>query len=204
MTHYNTARVTVESTERVSRDPEYLGIKAMKKTDLWRKVASGIIAFGVILANPSATSAGELEDTTVFTNMEDDPSFHHHHFGIFTGYADKDSKKSKGGFKTGFEYEYQFTEWLGVRGFVDYEAGKLKQWLYGAGASFHIPNTGFVLFAGGGIEQEGSHDQAFFRLDLEYQIHLADHAHIAPVVGYDFPEHGDGAWFMGVMWGFSL
>ena len=148
--------------------------------------------------------AGELEDTTVFTNPEGHHGFHHHHFGLFTGYAEKDSSKSKGGFKTGLEYEYQLSEWLGIRGFVDYEGGKLKDWLYGVGASVHVPNTGLVFFVGGGVEHEGSHDKAILRLDIEYQIHRTENIHIAPTVGYEFPDRGEGAWFAGLMWGVSF
>ena len=78
--------------------------------------------------------------------------------------AVKDADKLKDGFKIGLEYEYQFIEWLGVRGFADYEAGKLDKWLFGAGASFHVPKTGLGLFVGGGVETRRGHTDEFFRL----------------------------------------
>ena len=131
-------------------------------------------------------------------------SFHNHHLGIFNGYARKDDKKVKDGYKIGLEYEYQFSEWFGVRGFLDYEFGDLKKWIYGAGLGIHVPDTGLVLFVGGGVEVKGSHSEAILRLSAEYQFYVSEKIYLAPTAGYDFVNDREGAWFAGVMLGTSF
>jgi hypothetical protein len=131
-------------------------------------------------------------------------TFHNHHLGLFNGYSWKDEKKRKEGYKVGLEYEYQFNEWFGVRGFVDYESGDLKEWLYGAGLALHCPKIPIVLFVGGGAETKGSHSSALLRLSAEYQIPMGDTFYLAPTGGYDFVDGSDGTWFAGIMLGMSF
>ncbi len=179
----------------------------MTRTSLHHTTLTLAAVFGIGLIAVSNARAGEQMwsgQPATFTPPAEHHTFHHHHLGVFTGYVEKDAKKKKGGFKTGLEYEYQFLEWLGVRGFVDYEAGDLKKWLYGGGAAFHLPDTGAVFFVGGGNERSGSKNEAFLRLSGEYQFHISEDILMAPTGGYDFPEKGKGAWFAGVMWGVSF
>ena len=49
-----------------------------------------------------------IGQTDVLLASDAPHAFHNHHLGIFTGYAEKNAKKRKDGFKVGLEYEYQF------------------------------------------------------------------------------------------------
>lgn len=150
---------------------------------------------------PSITLDLPSEEEHASAAHDNEHAFHNHHLGLFLGYAVKDADKLKDGFKVGVEYEYQFIKWLGVRGFADYEAGKLDKWLFGAGASFHVPKTGIGLFVGGGIETRRGHTDEFFRLSGEYKVALNDTWSLAPTVGYDFGRTESGAFFAGIMVG---
>ena len=127
--------------------------------------------------------------------------FYRHNLGIFHGYARKDTKKSKDGYKVGLEYEYQFIKEFGLRVFADYEAGDLNKWLFGGGGSFHVPKTGLIAFLGGGIERKNGKSEEFLRLSGEYKFKLKDGLFVAPAAGYDFGRKGSGAWFAGMMIG---
>jgi len=121
---------------------------------------------------------------------------------FFSGYAAKDTEKRQDVWKVGVEYEYQFLEWLGARGFVDYEGGDLKKWLYGAGASVHVPKTHVIVFVGYGAENKDGHkEEDFFRLSAEYKFKVTEKGFIAPVIGYDFGRKDKGAFFLGLMVG---
>jgi len=169
-----------------------------------------VVAMGLsLLANAAEETPGitfDLPPAEEHAAPEhgDEYAFHHHHLGLFLGYAVKDADKIKDGFKVGLEYEYQFIKWLGVRGFADYEAGDLDKWLFGGGASFHVPKTGLGIFTGGGVETHGGHSDSFFRLSAEYKFKLNDKWSVAPAVGYDFGRDESGAFFVGAMLGFGF
>ena len=159
----------------------------------------------VIAATPAA-QAGQpvpLEPVT-YEAPHDDHAFHTHHLALFNGYARKNSNKRKDGYKIGVEYEYQFHELLGVRGFADYEAGDLNKWLFGVGPSLHMPGCDFVLYPAIGWERKNGESDTFFRLSGEYQFHLTDVVTFSPTAGYDFARRGDGAWFVGAFIGIGF
>lgn len=169
-------------------------------------LTSAIAILGV--TSPLNASAGVVavgEDVVSTESHDDhDHEFKRHHLGLFLGYVRKDTEKRKEGGKIGLEYEYQFHQYWGVRGFVDYEGGDLNTWLYGAGVAFHVPKTHLILFAGGAFEREHGKNEEFLRLAAEYKFKLRGGYFLAPVIGYDAGRTDHSAWFGGVMVGTSF
>ena len=88
-----------------------------------------------------------------------------------------------------------------MRGIVDYEGGDLNTWLYGAGLSFHVPNTNVLLLAAGMFERRHGKNEEFLRLAVEYKFKFREGLFFAPVVGYDFGRPEKSAGFIGAMIG---
>jgi hypothetical protein len=165
-----------------------------------RKLLFGwLISIYLIAAASVCVQAEESVD-----KPKDQKSFSNHHLGLFTGYAAKETKKRKEGFKIGVEYEYQFHKMTGVRGFVDYEAGDLDNWLAGVGLAFHTPKVPIIVFVGGAFELEEGKYEEFFRIAGEYKFKLNHAIFIAPGVGYDAGRRDNSVWFVGLIFGTSF
>jgi hypothetical protein len=131
-------------------------------------------------------------------------AFSKHHIALFTGYATKDTKKRKEGFKVGLEYEYQFHKMFGVRGFADYEGGDLDTWLSGGGIAFHVPQVPIIAFVGVAFEFGEGKREEFLRIMGEYKFKLKRKLYIAPAVGYDYGRRDKSVLFAGLEFGTSF
>ncbi len=124
-----------------------------------------------------------------------------HHIETSGGVAYHDGKT---GAYTGIEYEYRFSQLVGVGAFADTTFGGFDLAAFGAVANFH-PRGSWKLLAGLGVERKigGDKDKALLRVGAAYEFHVGNGT-IAPVIAYDFLEDTKDVLYAGVAIGFAF
>lgn len=123
--------------------------------------------------NTQAGDSGHLE--------EHGSAFPHQTLGVFIG--DTTEGRRQEGVTLGLEYEYRFTESLGVAGIVEHVWGDFNTSVYVVPLAFH--KGPWKVYAGPGIEDGEEGSEKLFRLGLEYGFHVGDYE-ISPQVDADF------------------
>ena len=130
--------------------------------------------------------------------------FHRHHVGFFLGGASRpeDHGSDEHGFAGGMDYEYRFSQWVGVGVLVEAATGDLRDAVV-AGLVFVHPWKGLLFAAGAGAEIS-SHDTEFLaRLGLAYQFPVGERFTIAPNFNVDL-VHGDPTYIYGITFGMGF
>ena len=124
-----------------------------------------------------------------------------HHIETVGGVAYNDGKT---GAYTGIEYEYRFSQLVGVGAFADTTFGGFDLAAFGAVVNFH-PKGGWKLLAGLGLERKigGDKNKALFRVGAAYEFHVGNGT-IAPVIAYDFLEDTKDVLYAGLAIGFAF
>jgi hypothetical protein len=155
---------------------------------------TGILALVLLCCLGSVALAGD--DAT-----NDGHAIPGHHIETSGGVAYHDGKS---GAYTGIEYEYRFSQLVGVGAFADTTFGGFDLAAFGAVANFH-PQGGWKLLAGLGLERKigGDKDKALLRVGAAYEFHVGNGT-IAPVIAYDVLEDTKDVLYAGVAIGFAF
>ena len=125
-----------------------------------------------------------------------------HELSVFGGAT---SHGSKHGGTVGGEYEYRFTEKIGIAGQAEWTGGDFDGvWLFDGGLTFR-PVEPLRFMAGvGWVREKGGEELLLGRIGTLYAFHLAGHYFLAPTVNVDFIEGGttETVYGLNVGWGF--
>jgi hypothetical protein len=145
------------------------------------------------VANPDVHAARETEEVG--------RKHSHHHLEATFGAAFYDGKT---GTYTGFEYEYRFSDLLGVGAFVDGTFDGFDLAALGVVANFH-PAGRWKVLTGLGVERKTGSDKnkLLFRVGGAYEFHVGNGT-ISPTVAYDFLEDSKDVVYAGVAIGFAF
>ena len=134
-------------------------------------------------------------------SVDHDHAIPGHHIETVGGVAYNDGKT---GAYTGVEYEYRFSQLVGVGAFADTTFDGFDLAAFGAVANFH-PRGNWKVVTGLGLERKigGDKDKALVRVGAAYEFHVGNGI-IAPVIAYDFLEDTKDVLYVGVGIGFAF
>jgi hypothetical protein len=133
----------------------------------------------------------------------DGREFHRHHVGVFVGGASRpEDHGTEHGFAGGMDYEYRFSQWVGVGVLAEAATGDLRDVVV-AGLVFVHPWKGLLFAAGPGAEISSHGTEFLARLGLAYQFPIWERFTIAPNFNVDLVD-GEPTYIYGVTFGIGF
>ena len=123
--------------------------------------------------------------------------YHKHHVAVFLG--NTHDYHSEDTFTVGVDYEYRFSQYVGLGALVDFAGTKFDITVLGGGLFFHPWNDLRVLAAGGNEHHSGD-DEFLVRLGVMYDFFINDWS-VSPTVNVDLLESGHENWIYGIALG---
>lgn len=174
-------------------------------------LAVSAVLFMAIPASVRATDEHE-EHATDHGESHDVHHYHHHHLALFLGASTPAKEPSHTSFAIGADYEYRFTETLGIGPAVDFVMGKHAREALAVAGLFIHPSGGWRLYIAPGAEfvekeEEEGHEtttkrEASFviRLGIDHAFH-AGGISISPALNVDLIGEMKTTFVYGVAFG---
>jgi hypothetical protein len=124
--------------------------------------------------------------------------YHRHHIGLLLGNTREESEDN---FTIGLDYEYRFSQYLGIGLLSEYVGEDFRDWV-GMVPLFIHPYKGFRFVAAPGILSKEEEDKFIWRLGVGYRFPIGNWT-IAPEFNVDFSE-GERDYVYGVSFGYGF
>lgn len=123
-----------------------------------------------------------------------------HHLSALVGTTY--TKECGNAFTLGIDYEYRFSDFLGVGLVAEYASGDLDAYTYLLVADLHITNS-FIAQVGPGVEFHSGHKMEVARIGLLYEFEVSGFT-VSPQLHYDYHRNHKSAVVAGLAVGMSF
>jgi hypothetical protein len=124
--------------------------------------------------------------------------YHRHHVGLLVGNTHEDHEDT---FTVGLDYEYRFSQYLGIGGLLEYVGEDFREWV-GLVPLFIHPYKGFRFIIAPGVKPKKDEEKFLWRVGVGYRFPIGNWT-IAPEFNVDFSE-GEEGYVYGVSFGYGF